>query len=77
MTIHEEFTYQSTLKIIEAELEGKGFVRIHSAYLLNIKYIHMIKQKDVEIYLGDSKYVLPVSRGRRGNLILEYKRSLR
>lgn len=77
VTINEEFTYRSTLKIIETELEGKGFVRIHSAYLLNVKYIHLIKQRDVEIQLGDGKYVLPISRGRRNDLILEYKRSLR
>lgn len=77
VTINEEYTYRSTLKIIENELEGKGFVRIHSAYLLNVKYIHLIKQSDVEIQLGNGKYILPISRGRRNDLILEYKRSLR
>jgi len=77
VTINKEFIYRSTLKTIEIELDGKGFVRIHSAYLLNVKYIHLIKQKDVEIYLGDRKKDLPVSRIRRSDLISEYNKSLR
>lgn len=77
VTVNNEYTYRSTLKTIEAELEGYGFVRIHSAYLLNVKYIYLIKQKDVEIYLGNSKKNLPVSRDRRNRLISEYNSSLR
>lgn len=77
VTINEEFIYRATLKSIEFELEGKGFVRIHSAYLVNVKYIHLIKQKDIVICVGDIKKELPVSRGRRSNLISEYNKSLR
>lgn len=77
VTVNEEYTYRSTLKNIEIELEDKGFVRIHSGYLLNVKYVHLIKQNDVEIYPRNNKKDLPVSRGRRNNLILEYNKYLR
>lgn len=77
VTVNGEYTYRSTLKIIEKELESKGFVRIHSGYLLNVKYIHLIKKTDVEIYFLGSKKELPISRGRRSNLISEYNKSLR
>ena len=77
VTVNEEYTYRSTLKIIEMELQGKGFVRIHSAYLINVKYIHLIKQKDVEICIHGGKKDMPVSRARRKNLIIEYNNNLR
>jgi len=77
VTVNEEYTYRSTLKIIESELDGKGFVRIHSGYLLNVKYIHLIKKTAVEIRFLNNKKDLPVSRNRLSNLILEYNKSLR
>ncbi len=77
VTIKNEYIYRSTLKSIEMELKNKGFVRIHSAYLLNVKYIYLIKQKDVEICFCGIKRELPVSRTRRNDLILEYNNSLR
>lgn len=69
-----DYTFRATLKAIEAELVIKGFVRIHSGYLLNLKYVHLIKQKDVEIYFRGDKKSLPVSRGRRKKLISEYSK---
>lgn len=77
ITINNEYIYRSALKTIEAELKGKGFVRIHSGYLLNVRYVYLIKQTDVVINFGDSQKCLPVSRAGRSNLILEYKKSLR
>ena len=77
VTINGVYTYRSTLKIVEKELDGRGFVRIHSGYLLNVKYIHLIRKTDVEICLSDGKKDLPVSRGRRDDLIRAYHKSLR
>jgi len=77
VTINGEKKYRSTLKDIERELKGKGFVRIHSGYLLNIKYVYFIEVAEVEVTYEKSKIRLPVSRSRRDNLILEYKKSLR
>jgi len=77
VTVKGEYTYRSTLKIIEKKLEGKGFVRIHSGYLLNVKYIQFIRKTNVAIFFHRGIKYLPVSRGRHGNLIAEYNKSLR
>jgi len=77
VTVNGEYTYRATLKSIEKELEGKGFVRTHSGCIVNVDYIHIIKKKDVEVRFLNSKKDIPISRERRSNLILEYNKSLR
>ena len=57
-----EYTYRSTLKVIEKELEGAGFVRIHNGYLLNVKYVHLIRRAEVEVSVCDNRVLLPISR---------------
>jgi DNA-binding LytR/AlgR family response regulator len=71
------YVYRSTLKLIEKQLEGKKFVRIHSGFLLNLKYIYLIRGAVVEVSCNDKIILLPLSRNRRSDLITEYKRSLR
>jgi len=73
----DSFVFRSTLKLIEKQLEGKTFVRIHSGFLVNLKYIYLIRGSAVEISFNDNIISLPLSRNRRNNLISEYKRSLR
>jgi DNA-binding LytR/AlgR family response regulator len=73
----DSYVYRSTLKLIEEQLEGKKFVRIHSGFLVNLKYVYLIRGDVVEISCNDKIISLPLSRNRRINLISEYKRSLR
>lgn len=73
----DSYIFRSTLKIIEKQLEGKKFVRIHSGFLVNLKYVYLIRGTVVEIGCGEDIISLPLSRSRRNNLIFEYKRSLR
>lgn len=79
VTTNGENTYRATLKFIEKELAGKGFIRIYSSILLNLKYVYLIniKKSIVEIRYCESSAVLPVSRNYQKNLIAEYKTSLR
>ncbi len=43
---------KNTLKNLEEQLEGKGFVRISKAKLLNIKYISIVTDKHVTLKSG-------------------------
>lgn len=71
------YVFRSTLKIIEKQLESKRFVRVHSGFLINLKYVYLIKGTVVEVNCGEAVVSLPLSRSRRNNLIFEYKMSLR
>jgi DNA-binding LytR/AlgR family response regulator len=71
------YKYRCTLKIIEKQLEGKGFIRIHSGFLVNLNYVYLIKANSVEMCCKETIIHLPLSRNRRSDLIYEYKRSLR
>lgn len=75
VSLNQEYRFRSTLKDIENELEKYGFVRIHSGYLLNIRYIYLIRKNEVEICLKDNQIFLPLSRSKRQNLINIYNKS--
>ena len=62
--IHKgEETYQirQTVKEMEAQLEGAGFARCNSGYLVNLAHVKRV-EKDT-VYVGDVG--LPISRSRR------------
>ncbi len=64
LTIHTQeaqFEARGNLKDIESRLVQFGFIRIHQSYLVNYKYINLVKQKVVVL---DSGIELPLSRGR-------------
>lgn len=54
---------------LEQELEAQGFLRIHKSYLVNMKYISYIKNR--EIYLKDGT-VLPCSKTEYQNIKNRY-----
>lgn len=79
VTTKGEVVYRSTLRTVEVELAGKGFMRIYSSIYLNIRYIHFINVKDSEVeisYVGKNE-CLPISRKNMKGLVTEYKRYLR
>lgn len=49
------------LKKLEKELKNVGFIRVHSGYLVNQKYIFRIKKKDIVL---SNNIILPLSRHR-------------
>lgn len=58
-------TGSRSLTAVEKELEGEGFVRCHSSYLVNLRYIDRLEGSNVWV-AGNQ---LPVSRSRRKKLL--------
>lgn len=71
ITIHmnDTSTYimRGTLRAIDSELNGKGFVRIHRGFTVNLSYVKRIEQASV--FLDSEWESVPVSRSRKENLI--------
>ena len=68
ITVHYEsgsFEFYSTMSKIEESLFGKGFVRIHRAYLVARRYIQTITSGEVKLLNGVS---LPVGGRYSANL---------
>lgn len=57
----EEYLLTSSMKKLEEELSPYGFIRFHSGYLVNYRYIKLIKNHEVLLKTGK---LLPVSRGQ-------------
>ena len=49
------------LKNIESEIAEYGFIRIHQSYLVNFRFIDVVRQKSVVL---DNEETLPLGRGR-------------
>ncbi|WFR57542.1 LytTR family DNA-binding domain-containing protein [Anaerocolumna sp. AGMB13025] len=57
----EKYRIKSNLKIMEKELEGYGFIRVHSGFLVNYRYIFSIDKTKVIL---NNKEMVPLSRYR-------------
>lgn len=78
LTIHKtdgsRLVKYGSLKAIEKELEGYGFLRIHKSYLVNQKYIKEVARQ--EIYLTDGSCV-DMGRDRKNSVrkaMLQYEK---
>ncbi|MBQ8539917.1 MAG: LytTR family transcriptional regulator [Clostridia bacterium] len=71
ITIHmkDKSTYimRGTLHAIDRELNGKGFVRIHRGFTVNLSYVKKIERTSV--FLDSEWGSVPVSRSRKESLI--------
>jgi DNA-binding LytR/AlgR family response regulator len=61
-----EFEFYSSLAKLEEFLYKKGFVRIHSSYLVNERFVLRMNKKEVILMSGET---LPVGRAYTSNLI--------
>lgn len=56
ITVHygkgEKFEYWSTLKELSKQLQGKGFVRMHRSYIVNLQYISEFRRREVILKTG-------------------------
>lgn len=68
------FTANGNMKDIENILSQYGFIRIHQGFLVNYRFINLIRQK--EVYL-DNGTRLPLSRGKYEKTKLELMRMSR
>ncbi|MCR5620094.1 MAG: LytTR family DNA-binding domain-containing protein [Lachnospiraceae bacterium] len=69
----KQYTVYKTLDEMEKELEGKGFIRIHQSYLVNIQHVNSISRYYLIL---DNGIRLSIPRARYNDvqkLIAEYK----
>ena len=69
--INESFIANGNLKDIENIFYDYGFLKIHQSYLVNYRFINLIKYK--EVILDDGK-TLPISRGKYEKIKFDYMR---
>ena len=64
-----EYRSRSSMKDVERELYTHNFRRCHKSYLVNLKYVKMIKTLEIEIESGT---ILPISRKWKNDFMQEY-----
>ena len=69
VSLKEPIRIYRSIESIEAELVGKGFIRIHKGLIVNYRYIARILVSDVELTTGE---LLPLSRRRAAAIKEEY-----
>lgn len=52
------------MKEMEQELQGKGFIRCHTSYIVNLYYVKNVKVKSLEIELITGE-IIPISQPKR------------
>jgi len=76
VTTDKDFTFQSQLAQVEVDLEGKGFLRVHQSYLVNINAIFAIVSSKVIFKENLIKMEIPLSRKYKesvSKLFAEYR----
>ncbi len=58
------------LSDFEKELDNKAFVRVYKSFIINLRYVHVVKDTELELYNSDT--VIPISRTYKANLIDHY-----
>ena len=53
---------RETMRNMENELSGKGFIRCHKGYLIHVEYIEKFRSSEVEMRWGQEHTVIPVGR---------------
>ncbi|WP_299681863.1 LytTR family DNA-binding domain-containing protein [uncultured Tenacibaculum sp.] len=69
----EEIVVSKSLKSFDEKLAPYSFIRIHQRYLINIEYVEKFHKKNEEILLSN-KTILPVSKGKKEQLIQALKK---
>lgn len=69
--IKESFIANGNLKDIEDIFYDYGFLKVHQSYLVNYRFINLIKHKEVII---DNGTTLPISRGKYEKIKFDYMR---
>lgn len=61
-TEQENIICYKSMKEMEKELAGQGFVRCHSSYLVNLAYVKGVKKLEITLITGES---IPISQPKR------------
>ena len=63
-TEQENIICYKSMKEMEQELQGKGFIRCHTSYIVNLYYVKNVKVKSLEIELITGE-IIPISQPKR------------
>lgn len=69
--VNRSFIVNGNLKDVEELFYRFGFIKIHQSYLVNYRYINLIKRKEVVL---DNELSLPLSKSNYENVKIEYMR---
>ena len=58
-----------SMKQLEDDFSGRGFLRVHSGFLVNYRYIHRMSNEEITLTNGKK---IPVSRRKIGQIKLQY-----
>ncbi len=58
----EEIICYKSMKEMEQELQGKGFIRCHTSYLVNLFYVKNVNKLKIELITGE---IIPISQPKR------------
>ena len=61
-TEQEEIICYKSMKEMERELAGQGFVRCHTSYIVNLFYVKGVKKLEIELVTGEK---VPISQPKR------------
>lgn len=61
-TEQENIICYKSMKEMEQELQGKGFIRCHTSYVVNLFYVKGVKKLEIELITGE---ILPISQPKR------------
>lgn len=61
-TENADLVSYKSMKAIEQELNGQGFVRCHTSYIVNLMYVKGVKKLEVSLITGE---LIPVSQPKR------------
>lgn len=61
-TEQEEIICYKSMKEMERELAGQGFVRCHTSYIVNLFYVKGVKKLEIELVSGEK---VPISQPKR------------
>lgn len=61
-TEQENIICYKSMKDMEQELQGKGFIRCHTSYIVNLFYVKGVNKLEIELITGE---IIPISQPKR------------
>lgn len=61
-TEQENIICYKSMKEMEQELKGKGFIRCHTSYIVNLFYVKGVNKLEIELITGE---IIPISQPKR------------
>ena len=69
-TLNRVYKTNKLLSDLSLDLDNNQFVRVYKSYIVNLDYVHIIKQNEILLY--DCDAVIPIGRSYRKNLNEKY-----